>query len=348
MCSHIVEIDRIRTLYLLSYYLGSIFLFWHTIMIGLSFLERKRLKDYKKIKYLKSVAPIPYLIVTTVCSVGLALFFLMALFVGGSDGWNTVSISWLILAVCYILISINVYVNRETIVWAVKDDIWFARTWVMVVVGLFVLALFWLIWKWSEENISGPFVGTPEFELAVCYTAIIMLVYLFLKIKLASRKTSEIDVLIDEYVYKGKSKEDVYRQLRANQMGYGILEACSQELYALKSYSDKFEQQKERLDAVKASFNNGDIDNDTLTEQFDTLYKSMDYNDEWGSRVDALYDKVNEINKNVPELRSEEEFVNMLKIVGHMLSKGGEMNDKIKSVIDEIQKYMEEQKGKGQ
>lgn len=66
----------------------------------------------------------------------------------------------------------------------------------------------------------------------------------------------------------------------------------------------------------------------------------MDYNDEWAARVDALYDKVNEIDRNVPELRKEEEFVNMLKIVGYMMKKGRDMNSKIKSVIDETQKFM--------
>ena len=142
--------------------------------------------------------------------------------------------------------------------------------------------------------------GTAEFELAICFTAIVMLVYLLLKIKLANRKSSAIDVLIDEYVYKGKSKEDVYRQLRANQMGYGILEACSQELYALKKYSDTFEQQKEKLDDVKDSFINGAVDTDNIEEQFKELKKSLDYNDEWAARVDALHDKVNEIDKKVP------------------------------------------------
>ena len=148
-------------------------------------------------------------------------------------------------------------------------------------------------------------------------------------------------MLIDEYVYKGKSKENVYRQLRANQMGYGILEACSQELYALKKYSDTFEQQKEKLDEVKDSFVNGAVDIDNIKEQFKELKKSLDYNDEWAARVDALHDKVNEIDKKVPPLRSDEEFGNMLKIVGYMMSKGREMNDKIKSVIEEIQKFMD-------
>ena len=204
-------------------------------------MERKRAKDYKRIKHLKDVAPIPYLIVTTVCSLEFALVFLV---VECDNRWNMVSISWIVLAVFHLLICLNLYVNRNAVVWAVKEDIWFAKTWVMVVVGLSVYVLFWMIWKWSMENITGPFLGTPEFELAACITAFVMLVYLFLKIKFKNRKSSEIDVLIDEYLFKGKSKEDVYLQLRANQMGYGILEVCSQEFCDLKKYSDDFDSKK--------------------------------------------------------------------------------------------------------
>jgi len=339
LSAHIDEIDRIRVLYLVSRCLGTIFLYWQAVSFYMSFMERKRAKDYKKIKFLKDVAPIPYLIVVTACSLLMTIGFIIVNVVNDFD-WNVMSISWIVLAVSYLLICINVYVNRNAIVWAVKNEVWFARTWHMVAVGLFVLAFFWLIWKWSGENVLGPFVGTSEFELAACFTAIVMLVYLLLKIKFANRKSSEIDVLIDEYVYKGRSKDVIYRQLRANQMGYGILEACSRELYSLKDYSDTFEKQKEKLDEVRESFIHGAVDVDCFGEQFRELKRSLDYNDEWAARVDALYDKVNEIDRNVPELRKEEEFVNMHKIVGYMMKKGRDMNSKIKSVIDETQKFM--------
>ncbi len=339
LSAHIDEIDRIRILYLVSRCLGTIFLYWQAVSFYMSFMERKRAKDYKKIKFLKDVAPIPYLIVVTACSLLMTIGFIVVNVVNDFD-WNVMSISWIVLAVSNLLICINVYANRNAIVWAVKNEVWFARTWHMVAVGLFVLAFYWLIWKWSRENVLGPFVGTSEFELATCFTAIVMLVYLLLKIKYANRKSSEIDVLIDEYVYKGRSKDIIYRQLRANQMGYGILEACSQELYSLKDYSDTFEQQKGKLDEVRESFTHGTVDVDSLGEQFRELKRSLDYNDEWAARVDALHEKVNEIDRNVPELRKEEEFGNMLKIVGYMIKKGRDMNSKIKSVIDEIQRFM--------
>ena len=336
---HITDLDRLRTLYLVSKYLGTIFGFWYAGLSYMSFLERKRATDYKRIKRLKDVAPIPYLIVVTVCSVDLALNFLIA---PCDNRWNGVTISWIVLAVCYLLISFNVYVNRNTIVWAVKDDVWFSRTGQMFVAGMSVYVMFWMIWKWSLENISGPLVGTPEFELAICITAIVMLVYLYLKIKLKNRKSSEIDVLIDEYIYKGKSKEEVYGQLRINLLGRDMLETCSKEFLALKKYYDDFDSQKKKLDKIKVAFSNGTIEAGSLDGQLDSLRESLEYSGKWVKRLDALHDRLEEIAKNVPELKEEEEFGNMQAIVDMMLSKTDVINDEIKMVTDEMEKFIEE------
>lgn len=336
---HITDLDRLRTLYLVSKYLGTIFGFWYAGLSYMSFLERKRATDYKRIKRLKDVAPIPYLIVVTVCSVDLALNFLIA---PCDNRWNGVTISWIVLAVCYLLISFNVYVNRNTIVWAVKDDVWFSRTGQMFVAGMSVYVMFWMIWKWSLENISGPLVGTPEFELAICITAIVMLVYLYLKIKLKNRKSSEIDVLIDEYLYKGKSKEEVYGQLRINLLGRDMLETCSKEFLALKKYYDDFDSQKKKLDKIKVAFSNGTIEAGSLDGQLDSLRESLEYSGKWVKRLDALHDRLEEIAKNVPELKEEEEFGNMQAIVDMMLSKTDVINDEIKMVTDEMEKFIEE------
>ena len=53
MSAYTEEINRVRTLYLVSSYLSSIFMLWHVILFYLSLLNRKRAKDYKRIKHLK-------------------------------------------------------------------------------------------------------------------------------------------------------------------------------------------------------------------------------------------------------------------------------------------------------
>lgn len=339
ICSHMDEIDKLRTIYLASWTLGTIFCYWYSVVFYCSSMGRKRAKDYKRIKHLKDVAPRPYLFVTSVCSVVFALIFL---FVECDSRWNIVTISWTVLAVLHLLICLSLYVNRNTIVWAVKEDVWFAKTWIMVVVGLLVYVLFWMIWKCSIGNIDGPFIGTPEFELAVCITAFVMLAYLLLKIVFKNRKSSEIDVLIDEYLYKGKSKEDVFYQLRINLLGRDILETCSKELLALKKYYDAFDSQKKDLEDLRTAFARGSIDAISLQSKFDALRKSLDYSEEWSKRVGALHNRLAEVAKNVPELKEEDKFRNMLNIVVFLMRKTEVINDEIKMASDEMERFIDE------
>lgn len=337
ICNHLGEIDRLRTGYLVSDYVSRLFLLWFVVVSVKSFVGRKRATDYKKLKYLKDVAPMPYLIVATICTFELALFFIFA---ERDNLWDIVPISWMVLAVSHLLI-VSVFRNWNSYVWAIKEDIWFVRTWVMVAVGLYVYVLVWLIWNWSFKHISGPFIGTPEFELALCVTAFVLLLYLLLIIVLANRKSSETDVRIDEYVYMGKTKEDVYMKLKANRLGYGILEVCSQELFALKKYSDDFDAHKKTLEELRASFKNGTISVDCVVERFESLKESFEYNDEWTNRVDALCDKLDEIGKCVPELKDEDEYINLYGIAGSMMKKSKVMHYEIKSLTSKFQKFFD-------
>ena len=149
-------------------------------------------------------------------------------------------------------------------------------------------------------------------------------------------------MLIDEFIYKDKSKENVFYQLRANQMGYGILEACSQELCALKKYLDDFDSKKKILEDLKASFENGTIDADCVVNKFESLKESFEFYEELANRVDVLYNRLNEIAKNVPELKDEDEFKNLLGIVGWMMKKSKVMTDEIKLVAEEFEKFFNE------
>ena len=235
------------------------------------------------------------------------------------------------------------YRNWNSYVWAIKEDIWFVRTWVMVVVGLYVYVLAWLIWNCSSKHISGPFIDTPEFELAVCVTAFVLLFYLLLMIIHANRKASETDVQIDEYVYMGKSKEDVYMKLKANRLGYDILDVCSQELFALKKYSNDFDSKMKTLEELRDSFGNGGVSVDSLVEKYESLKESCEFNEKWANRVEALFEKLDKIGRNVPELKDEEKFKNLLEIVGWMMKRSRSMSAEIKQVTDEFQKFFDEQ-----
>lgn len=55
-----------------------------------------------------------------------------------------------------------------------------------------------------------------------------------------------------------------------------------------------------------------------------------------------LCDKLDEIGKNVQELKNEEEFVNLYKGAGRMLKRSKVMHHEIKSLTDEFQKFFDD------
>ena len=47
--THDDEINRVRALYLVSFYLSILFMLWYVFFFRMSFLNHKRAKDYKRI-----------------------------------------------------------------------------------------------------------------------------------------------------------------------------------------------------------------------------------------------------------------------------------------------------------
>jgi len=113
-------------------------------------------------------------------------------------------------------------------------------------------------------------------------------------------------------------------------------------LGALKKYYEDFDSQKKKLEDLKVTFSNGTVEAGSLEVQVDSLRKSLDYSGEWAKRVGVLHDRLEDIAKNVPELKEEDVFRNMLGIVGMMMDKTKVINDEIKVVTDEIERFIDE------
>ena len=105
---------------------------------------------------------------------------------------------------------------------------------------------------------------------------------------------------------------------------------------------DDFDSKKKILEDLKASFENGTIDADCVVNKFESLKESFEFYEELANRVDVLYNRLNEIAKNVPELKDEDEFKNLLGIVGWMMKKSKVMTDEIKLVAEEFEKFFNE------
>ena len=106
ICNHQDKIDWLNTSYIASGIIGFFFCYRSWGMFVLSILERKRGVDYRKVKYLKEVAPIPYLVVALLCSVTFAVFFPLA---NSVCRWGLLAILWIGMAVANVLVLLNVY-----------------------------------------------------------------------------------------------------------------------------------------------------------------------------------------------------------------------------------------------
>lgn len=338
ICTHQDEIGWLNMSYFASGIIG--FCFWYRSWgkFILSFLERKRGVDYRKVKYLKEVAPIPFLVVSLLCSIAFAIFFPLA---NSVCRWGLLSILWIWMVVANVLVLLNVYLGKDSIVMSYVDGILFPNVKLWIWIEMVISSIYSIIWLWSFMLSTGQLFGSPDFEIAACLTFLVLLLYLLLKIKMSNRKSSVIDVLLDEYVYKGAKKEVVFQKLQANRMGYGIVEICKQELDELTKYAEAFDEQKKQMEYIKDALANDSIDVCHIQEEMEKVTKTMDYIKDWSQKVRLLDSKMVKVKNQVKEVVLDEDFDKMLDIGDRMLEKADVMTQCVGEVMNEFKGYAE-------
>jgi hypothetical protein len=336
ICNHQDEIDWLNMGYFSSGIIGFCFCYRSWGMFVLSFLERKRGVDYRKVKYLKEVAPVPYLIVALLCSVMFAVFFPLA---NNICRWELLSILWIWMAVANVLVLLNVYLGKDSIVMSYVDGILFPNVRLWIWIEMAISSIYSIIWFRSYRLSAGQLLGSPDFEVAACLATLVLLLYLLLKIKMANRKSSVIDVLLDEYVYKGAKREVVLQKLQANRMGYGIVEICKQELDELMKYAEAFDVQKKQMESIKEALTNDTIDVCHIQEEMEKVTKTMDYIKDWSQKVRLLDAKMVKVKNQVKEIVLDENFDKMLDVGDLMLEKADVMTQSVGEVMNEFKGY---------
>lgn len=338
ICNHQDKIDWLNTSYIASGIIGFCFCYRSWGMFVLSILEHKRGVDYRKVKYLKEVAPIPYLVVALLCSVTFAVFFPLANCV---CRWGLLSILWIWMAVANVLVLLNVYLGKDCIVMSYVDGILFPNVKLWIWIEMAISSIYSIIWFQSFRLSTGQFIGSPDFEVAACLASLVLLLYLLLKIKMANRKSSVIDVLLDEYVYMDAKREVVFQKLQANRMGYGIVEICKQELDELMKYAEAFDVQKKQMESIKDALANDSIDVCHIREEMEKVTKTMDYIKDWSQKVRLLDAKMVKVKNQVKEIVLDEDFDKMLDVGDWTLEKADVMTQSVGEVMNEFRGYAE-------
>lgn len=335
--NHYGIINLLNTGYLLSCILSLLLYFRPFFLVMVSLASRERGVDYKKVKYLKDVAPKPYLWLALVISICFSVFFPIA---DIACPWNIVSIGWIIIAVLIIVGIVVAEVNKNKIVRPDLDGLVFGErqsdSWYNgIVCGILSIVLLN-----SIKSINGGIWGNPDFELAICFAAIFFLVYLFLELKSREKMSSRMDVLLDDYIYKGRDKSDIFHQILIIRMGYGVLEACSRDLYQLKNSFDDFEPQKQKIEEVNQLFSNGTFDTNKFPNYFDAIKSASDFTRNWNNQIKALNKKLTQIYEQVPAITVEEEYKNLLKIINYILNKESELLKIVKAASSRMQTWI--------
>ena len=336
ICKHQEEIDWLNMSYFASGIIGFCFCYRGCVKFIFSFMERKRGVDYRKVKYLKDVAPIPYLVVALLCSVTFAVFFPLA---NSVCRWGLLSVLWICMAVANVLVLLNVYLGKDSIVMSYVDGILFPNVRLWIWIEMAISSIYSIIWFRSFRLSTCQFIGTPDFEVAACLTLFVLLLYLLLKIKMSNRKSSVIDVALDEFIYKGVKREEVFQKVQANRMGYGVLEICKQELDELTKYAEAFDEQMKQMEYIKEELSNDTIDVCHIQEEMEKVTKTMDYIKDWSQKVRLLDAKMVKVRDQVKEVVLDEDFDKMLDVGDRMLEKADVMTQCVGEVMNEFKGY---------
>ncbi len=162
------------------------------------------------------------------------------------------------------------------------------------IVDAFLAFILCFIWMQSFGKVTGPILGSPDFELAVCLAALLFLLYIGTKVILSVKKSSIIDVLIDDFIYNGISKEIVYKHLIIDRMGFSVLEICAHELHVLKNSAESLQEHKQNIGNLDAILTDGSIDIHHMQDYIDII-KSANSLSICLDKAEELLDKLDQI-----------------------------------------------------
>lgn len=295
----------------MGFYLSGLISFLLFIRHFTLLFSRKRGVDYKKVKTLKEVSPKHYLVLAIFCSVFFSLF--LSVF-NKEHPFHILTITWIVVAFIYIAISLTVHVNRNRIVRPDIDGLIFASEQWECCFGYVIGGVLSFLSFQSFKNTNGAFIGLPDFELAVCFAAILMLFYLLLIINFRESSSVNLDVLIDEFLFMGCTKESIYQQILISRMGYGVLDVCKEELLELEKSINEFGQQRIKIAEVGELLASGSFDREHINSYLDIIQQGLVKSKKWNDQICRLDRKLKEIISVEPVFENTEEYQKLFAV----------------------------------
>ena len=295
---------------------------------------RARGVDYNRVKFLKDTASKQYLCLALISSVFFSFLFP---FINEVHPWGIVTILWIIMALLFVFTTGFVLKNRNSVVRSDLDGrLFVSEKWESRFAGVIGGVLSVLVVQ-SFRTAKGPLIGSPDFEVAVCVSTAVALVYILTKIRKGVKASEHLDILIDDFLYKGKTKESVFQELLFHRMGYSVFGACSKELSELRESLDSLETQQKRVDEISILFNEGSFDINRMSEYINEMLNAINYSKRLNDRINALGDRLTQITKVDADIEKTMAFIKMQKMQIILLKQANEM---MKSISDAGEKMV--------
>ena len=318
------------------YYISIVFAFVLSYRSFALLFIRPRGIDYSKMKTVKEAAPILYLVFVLIYATAMVLVLAIKV------SWNTVTWLWSAVLLTHFIAGIAIIINRNRIVPSYYDPCLFPNRNVDFIFNLIVLCLLSFVLSQSIKRIQQVRFG-PDLEFAVCFSVLLWLVYFLIKTNVGNKPVKEFDVIIDDYLYKGKSKEYTFNRILINRMGFGVMEACNKELQSIKDdlnmYSAKFEKikhYKEELNADSVGIEKLKKYDLVAREVVDYLSKTLDH-------IGVFRSKLAQMLNQVPFAENIEGFKTltaMLEVTVDRVKKLQEVASEVTSMVqNHIQSY---------
>ena len=326
------DIDWMNVLFYSS---GSIafFLAYHTWLV---FLKRDRGSDFSRVRLLKEKAPWADAVLALITATSAVVFISIY------DELTLLFWSWVVMLVLQISAIVCAMVNGNRLVPFYFIRPYFTKLKFNVAFDGLYGGLFCLVWQESFKRASWNIIST-EFEIGICIAAIIVLVYFLIRSNTENKVVRQFDAIIDRYLYSGASREDTFKTILCNRMGYGVIEVCQKELDIVQARINDCWQKKKELIEIKTKIQEGDYELPHLTlfiKQAKQVLKSMQ---DSLRHSEKLTTRLNEIVKMAPVLNQVDDITLIFdanKLLHEVVLNVNKEIDAVSSLVDnEMKRY---------
>lgn len=327
--SSYIEWDRV-----LYYSMGVMAFFLTGHAIG-RVLKIQRGVDYTRVRLLKDVTPKSQIILVLFCS---TLSIILIPVVSEID---SVFCLWLSVFVLYVIAAFTINKLKNNIVAPYIEDDLFPDAKTNIRFNTVLGGVYGFIGGASFEKASWS-IYNNNFELAMCLSACLILIYLFCKMNMGNKSVKEFDLIIDDYIYKGETKERTYKRILINRMGLDLMDTCEEELQNIKKDINTYSDRYKLIERYNQELDTGFVEREkliSLADDLDDIIKSLSTTLD---HVEKLHNRLNEALFAVPSVITVPGFKDLLDLSGETIEQIKHLQKETSELVFKANKKVQE------